>query len=90
VPRPTRSGRPLPAPTWRRIAASYALVLAIPVALWVVSHPVTGVTALAALALLGHTARRLVTLGRCLRACGGFTVEAGPLQVCVTRSGVNC
>lgn len=88
--RPPDPDRPLPAPTWRRIVASYALVVAVLVGLWVASRPIAGVLTLATLALAGHTARRLTALGRCLRECGGFTIRAGPFRVCVTRPGVDC
>lgn len=58
-------------PTWRRIAASYALVLAFFLLLWASSQPLVGLGALAALAGLVVGAR----LRRCFYACDTLTLR---------------
>jgi len=77
-------------PAWRELLASYALVAAVPVALWVVSRPLLGaVTIVSLVASFGGLvvgARRLAELRRRLPDCGGLTVDVGEtIQVTVTR-----
>jgi len=62
-------------PTWRRIAASYALVLAFFLLLWAISQPLVGLGALAALAGLVVSARRAARLRRCFYACDALTLR---------------
>ena len=55
-------------PTWRRIAASYAMAAATVLLLWVVSRSVAGA------AVAG---RRAYGFARCLRDCRHITVRLG-------------
>jgi len=77
-------------PTWRNVLASYALVAAIPVLLWVASNPLAGGIGLAAVLVLRAGARRGADLVRCLRDCGGFAIDLGEnVRISVTRPPAN-
>ncbi|WP_458208000.1 hypothetical protein [Haladaptatus sp. NG-SE-30] len=64
-------------PTWRSVLVSYTLVAAIPILLWVVSQPLTGIVALASIAGLLTGGRRAYRLTRCFYDCQGFTFSVG-------------
>jgi hypothetical protein len=73
------------------VLLSYAVVGAVTVVLWVLSDPVAGLLVLASLAGLVVGLRRAAVLVRCLRTCGGFTVEVpGGIQVCISRGETTC
>ncbi len=55
-------------------------------ALVLVSHPLVGIAILGVVTGLGLGVRALVRLRRCLRTCGGFTLDLGAVQVCVSHS----
>lgn len=63
--------------TWKKVLASYATMAAIPVALWVVSRPLAGTAALAAVVGLVVVGRRAYRLARCFHDCRGFTIDLG-------------
>ena len=64
-------------PTWRRIAASYAMAAATVLLLWVVSRPVVGGLAVASVAGAAVAGRRAYGFARCLRDCRHITVRLG-------------
>ncbi|WP_256295961.1 hypothetical protein [Haloarchaeobius salinus] len=77
-------------PTWRRIAASYLLLAAIPFALWAVSNPLVATTALVGVATLVTGGRHAYRFARCLRHCKRITVDLfGSAQVTVTRPSAD-
>lgn len=90
-PPPDPRASPVPdEPTWRAILVSYAVMVAIPLALWAVSQPVAGTVALAGLAGLFVGARRAHGLVRCLSDCGGFAVDLGDaIRVTVVQSSAD-
>lgn len=61
-------------PTWRRLVASYALVLAFFLLLWAISQPLVGLGALAALAGLVVGVKRAARLRRCFHTCDALTL----------------
>ena len=80
--------RPITEPTWQRIAADYAMVAAIPLLLWVVSHPVAGAATLTISAALVVAGRRAYALTRCLRECRQVTFQpGGRTRITVARGG---
>ncbi|UPV73082.1 hypothetical protein M0R89_11020 [Halorussus limi] len=56
---------------------SYVAMVAIPLAIWVATHPVTGTAAVAATAGLLAVGRRTYRLARCFSECGGFALDVG-------------
>ncbi|MDS0219769.1 flagellar motor protein MotB [Haloarcula sp. S1AR25-5A] len=73
-------------PTWRRIVASYALVLAFFVLLWAISQPLVGLGTLAALAALFVGARRAVRLRRCFYNCDALTLRPfGSVHITISQ-----
>jgi len=73
-------------PTWRRIAASYALLLAFFALLWAISQPLAGLGALAALAGLVVGARRAARLRRCFYTCDALTLKPfGSVRITISR-----
>ena len=52
-----------------------------------VSYPLVGIVVLGTAIGLGLGVRALGRLRRCLRTCGGFTLDLGAVQVCVSHSG---
>lgn len=90
APSGPRAARRPTDPTWQRILATTAVVLAVPVALWAASDPLAASLALSTTAALGVAGRRARRLHRCLAECGGVTVAlVGDLRVCVTRDGTE-
>lgn len=82
---PTRAGGPPLDLSWRDVIASYGLLLAVPVLLWVASEPLVGTLAVATAAVAVAVGRRVHRLVRCLRDCGGFVVDLGrTTRICVT------
>jgi len=74
-------------PTWRNVLVSYAMVLAVPVALWAVSQPLAGGVVVATLAGLVVAARRAYGLVRCFRQCREFAFHVGETaRITVTRT----
>ncbi|UPV99147.1 hypothetical protein M0R88_11480 [Halorussus gelatinilyticus] len=63
--------------TWLDVLVSYAMMLAIPVAMWAASNLVTGGIAVAATAGLLVVGRRAYELARCFSECGGFALDVG-------------
>ncbi|NHN61207.1 MULTISPECIES: hypothetical protein [Halorussus] len=86
TPPPSPRDRPaLDRLTWTRVLVSYAVIAAIPFALWVVSRPMAGAVALASLAGLVVGARRVHALHQCFRDCRGFAFDlAGRVRVTIT------
>ena len=75
-------------PTWQRIAAGCAMVAAIPLLLWVVSHPVAGAATLTTGTALVVAGRRAYALTRCLRECRQVTFQpGGRTRITVARGG---
>ncbi|MDT3433480.1 flagellar motor protein MotB [Haloarcula sp. 1CSR25-25] len=73
-------------PTWRRIAASYALVLAFFVLLWAISQPLAGLGALAVLAGLFVGAKRAARLRRCFYTCDALTLRPfGNVRITISQ-----
>lgn len=91
--RPPRTRRPYRSttePTWTGIAASTAVVVAVPVLLWIAANPLAGGAGLALAAGVALTGRRALRLHRCLQDCGGFAVDlADDVRVCVARPGAT-
>jgi Flp pilus assembly protein TadB len=84
-PSPPRD-RPGLNPTWRRIVASYALVLAFFLLLWAISQPLIGLGALAALASLVVVARRAARLRRCFYNCDALTLRPfGSVRITISQ-----
>lgn len=73
-PRPSSAAD---APTWRAILVRYAVVAAIPMLLWIISQPVTGILTLAAVAGMGIGARRGYGLVRCFYDCQAMVFDLG-------------
>lgn len=86
-PPPDPRGRPVHKhPTWRSVLVSYALVAAIPLLLWVVSRPLAGTAAIAAVVGLSIGARRAYRLIRCVRDCQGLAFDlVGRVRITITR-----
>ncbi|WP_440988343.1 hypothetical protein [Haloarchaeobius baliensis] len=62
-------------PTWRRIAASYLLVAAIPLALLAIHQPLAVAAMLVALGTLVTGGRHAYRLVQCVRNCTRITFE---------------
>ncbi|WP_157971746.1 hypothetical protein [Halorussus litoreus] len=74
-------------PTWRNVLVSYAMVLAVPIALWAVSEPLAGAVVVATLAGLAVATRRAYGLVRCFRQCRGFAFDLGETaRITVTQT----
>jgi Flp pilus assembly protein TadB len=73
--RPARTG--LQEPTWQRIAVSYAMAAAIPVALWFVSRPLLGVAVLTVLATSRIAVPWARSAAQCVRECREIAVDLG-------------
>ncbi|MFC4450136.1 hypothetical protein [Halorussus aquaticus] len=72
--------------TWSDILLSYAVVAAIPAALWFVSQPLTGTVLLAVVAGLVVAARRAYELVRCFYDCPGMAFDlGGKARITVTQ-----
>jgi len=66
--------------------ASYALLLAFFVLLWTISHPLVGLSALAALAGLFIGARRAARLRRCFYTCDALTLRPfGSVRITISQ-----
>lgn len=65
------------------LLASYALLAAFPVLLWMLSNPIAGGAVLVATVSVALVARELLRLRRCFSRCGGFSLDLGK-QVRVT------
>jgi hypothetical protein len=88
-----RQHAPVTEPTAQSILVSYLLMAAIPLTLWVVSHPLVGVAGLVTALGVGLTARRAASLVRCISECGGFAVDLGErvrITVSQTRTDDVC
>lgn len=73
-------------PTWRRIVASYALVLAFFLLLWTISQPLVGSVALTALAGLSVGARRAAGLLSCFYNCDALTLRpVGNVRITISQ-----
>jgi hypothetical protein len=77
-------------PTWSEILLCYALLAAVPLVLWAASDPLAGAAVFVTTVGLVAGGRHTVRLVRCLRRCGGFTVDLPGVQVCITRTGTAC
>ncbi|MFD1646838.1 hypothetical protein [Haloarchaeobius litoreus] len=62
-------------PTWRRIAASYLLLTAIPVALLAVSNPFVAAAMLVGVAALVTAGRHTYRLAQCIQNCRRLTFD---------------
>lgn len=83
-PRATLSPDP---PTARSIVAGYLVVAGVVLLLWAASDPLAGTVALVVAGVTLVAVRRAARLVRCLRVCGGFTLDlAGGLRVTVSRA----
>lgn len=77
-------------PTWRSILAAYAVAAAIPALFWLVSYPLAGVAAIAAIVALRAGARRTAGLVRCFRECRGIAFDlGGRVRITVTNPSVD-
>lgn len=77
-------------PTWSGIIVSTAVMLAIPLLLWIVSHPLAGAAVLTAGAGVVRGGSHAVRLRRCLHECGAFAFDlTDDVRVCVTREGTT-
>lgn len=86
-PRDPRQYRTTTEPTWEGIIITTAVVLAVPLAFWLASHPFAGGAVLAAGAGVVLGGRRALRLRRCLEECGGFAVDlGGDVRVRVSRT----
>ena len=75
-------------PTWQHIAAGCAIAAAIPLLLWVVSHPVAGAATLTTGAALTVAGRRAYALTRRLRECWQVTFQPGRrTRITIARGG---
>lgn len=73
-------------PTWGKVIVSYAVMAAIPLLLWVGSHPLVGLATLAGVAALLVAGRRAHRLLRCFHECPGITFElAGTARITVSQ-----
>lgn len=73
-------------PKWRSVFASYALMAAIPLLLWIVSQPVAGTVTLAGIASLFIGGRRANRLVRCFYDCQRLTFDLlGRAQITITQ-----
>lgn len=73
-------------PTWRRIVASYALLLAFFVLLWAISQPLVGLGVLAALGGLFAGAKRAARLRRCFYTCDALTLRPfGSVRITISQ-----
>lgn len=73
-------------PTWRRIAASYLLVVAIPFALWAVHQPLAAAALLVGVATLVTAGRHTYRLAHCVRNCTRLTFDLfGSAEITVRR-----
>lgn len=71
--------------TWRRVAASYAMMAAIPLLLWAVSAPLTAGALAAGGAGAVAATKRARRLARCVEECRGLAVDLpGTVDVTVT------
>lgn len=79
--------RPVPDdPSWRGLFASYLLIPAVPLFLWVLADPLGRTAALAGAAGVLVGLRHATRVARCLQVCGEFTVDlVGGITVTVTR-----
>lgn len=79
--------RPAPdQPTWRGLLASYVLVAAVPLSLWVIERPLVRAVAIAAVVGLLVGAHRVSRLAWCLHVCRELTVDlAGVVRITITR-----
>lgn len=74
-------------PSWRGVFARYAILAAVPVALWAVSQPVTAALTLGAVAALGIVTRRGYGLARCFYDCEAMTFDlGGTARITVTQT----
>jgi hypothetical protein len=64
-------------PSWEGVLASYALVPALLLLLWLISQPRTATVVLTATAGVLLGVRRALELARCVSDCGGFSVDLG-------------
>lgn len=86
LPLDPRYGSDPERPTWRGILAAYVAIAAIPVLLWMASHPIHGLWAMAGVVALLAVRQRVMDLVRCLRECRAVTVDVGgTLRVTVSR-----
>lgn len=65
------------APSWRAIFARYAILAAVPIALWAISQPMVAVLTLGAIAGLSFATRRSYRLARCFYDCEAMTFDLG-------------
>ncbi|WP_158059261.1 hypothetical protein [Halorussus halophilus] len=77
-------------PTWQNILVTYALVGAIPIALWIFSQPITGIVVLTTSIALFFSARGAHRLTRCYYECQQLAFEiAGKTRITVTQLPSN-
>ena len=73
-------------PTSRGVLATYAVLAAVPLLLWVVSQPLTGTVAVVTIAGVVIGARRTAGMVRRFRECGGFAFDlGGSVRVCISQ-----
>jgi hypothetical protein len=77
-------------PTWRSIIVSYAMMTVIPLLLWVLSQPLDGMVALAAIGGLFVGGRRVYRLIHCFSDYQEFAFNlGGKVQITVTQLPSN-
>ena len=68
---------PTEEPTWKGILISYAMIVAVPFILWVVSQPLVGTAVLAGIVSLAIGLRRGYRLAHCFSHCERIVIDLG-------------